>query len=219
MKLSRRAGLTLAETLAVLAIILIIAGIAIPVFLNTRSRGYEARDISNLKQLGTAGVLYYESSGAYPDSTAPLVTLKYVPIELAASGHDPNAEGMANIVVKDSVTTPFYRPENLTSYKSSYPGLREFCISDIWADEVIRSSQGGGWLVELSTGRDDKVLAANGFRTGILNRAGKYKRLLYDTSVVLRDFKDGIGSNGGKPAVYRSAAQLFTDDPKAYGVK
>lgn len=215
----RQAGVTLAEVLTVLAIIIIIAAISFPVYLNSRAKGYEVRDIGNLKQLGTAGALYNEAAGAFPDSTTPLVELKYVPKELVASGLDPHSEGLANVVVKDLQTVPFDRPENLTKYKNSYPGLREFCISDIRADEVIRSSTGGGWLIEPSTGKDDPKLAASGFRTGMLQRVGKYKRLLYDTSVVLRNFKDGTDILDGKVAAYRSSSQLFTDDPKAYGIE
>lgn len=216
---ARQAGVTLAEVLTVFAIVLIIAAISFPVYLSSRAKGYEVRDISNLKQLGTAGALYNEASGAFPDSTTPLVELKYVPKELVASGLDPHSEGLANVVVKDLVTVPFDRPENLTKYKNSYPGLREFCISDIWADEVIRNRDGGGWLIELSAGKDDPALATNGFRTGLLNRTGKYKRLLYDTSVALRNFKDGIGIVDGKKAGFRSSSQLFTDEPKAYGIE
>lgn len=215
----RQAGATLAEVLTVLAIIIIIAAISFPVYLNSRAKGYEVRDIGNLKQLGTAGALYNEAAGAFPDSTTPLVELKYVPKELVASGLDPHSEGLANVVVKDLITVPFDRPENLTKYKNSYPGLREFCISDIWADEVIRNRNGGGWLIELSTGKDDPELAANGFRTGLLKRTGKYKRLLYDTSVALRNFKDGIGIVDGKKAVFRGSPQLFTDEPRAYGIE
>lgn len=208
----QRSAYTLIELMVVIAIIVVLAACILSALLASRAKGYEAKDINHLKQLGVAGALYNETYGMFPDSTAPLVNLKLVPASMVASALDPNREGMANLVVRDELSTPFFRPENLTKYKSSYVGPREFCMSEIRMNAGVRNTPYGGWLVEISTGKNpDPRLPSSPLRL-----VGKYKRLLYDTSVVLRDFKSGIGDMDGKPAPFRSAEQMFTDDPSAF---
>lgn len=208
----RVAGVTLVEVIVVMTIILILAAIILPGVLASRAKGYEAKDISQLKQLGVAGTLYNETYGMFPDSTAPLVSLKLVPESLVASSVDPNREGMANLVVRDSQGTPIWRPEHLTSYKSSYVGPREYGVTESMMNEVVRNTPYGGWLVEISTGKNPD----SRFPSSPMFFVGKYKRLLYDSSVVLRDFRSGIGDMDGKPAPFRSAPQMFTDDARAF---
>src|SRR5213082_792156 len=63
----RRTGFTLIELLVVIAIIAILAAILFPVFAQAREKARQASCLSNLKQLGTAIMMYvqdYEES--YP---------------------------------------------------------------------------------------------------------------------------------------------------------
>src|SRR6266508_2008379 len=58
MKVRQRAGFTLIELLVVIAIIAILAAILFPVFAQAREKGRSASCLSNLKQIGQAGVMY-----------------------------------------------------------------------------------------------------------------------------------------------------------------
>ncbi len=69
-------GFTLIELLVVIAIIAILASILFPVFAQARGRAMQAKCISNLKQLGTACIMYADDNkGFFPyaggDTNAP----------------------------------------------------------------------------------------------------------------------------------------------------
>src|SRR5262249_35512674 len=62
----RRGGFTLIELLVVIAIIAILAAILFPVFAQAREKARSAACMSNLKQLGTAAVMYQQDyDGAF----------------------------------------------------------------------------------------------------------------------------------------------------------
>src|SRR5437867_8140420 len=56
----RRRGFTLIELLVVIAIIAILAAILFPVFAQARASARQATCLSNLKQIGTAAMLYVQ---------------------------------------------------------------------------------------------------------------------------------------------------------------
>lgn len=86
---------TLVELLVVLAIVIILAGIAVPVYLRTMERGRATACISNLRQLGIALNLYLNEHNATMPSLAAArsSTSQDVPVidnTLNAYANNPN---------------------------------------------------------------------------------------------------------------------------------
>ena len=72
---TRRSGFTLIELLVVIAIIAILAAILFPVFAQARAKARQAACLSNLKQVGTAILMYIQDSDdTYPPSQTALVS-------------------------------------------------------------------------------------------------------------------------------------------------
>jgi prepilin-type N-terminal cleavage/methylation domain-containing protein/prepilin-type processing-associated H-X9-DG protein len=70
-KACARSGFTLIELLVVIAIIAILAAILFPVFAQAREKARQTQCLSNLKQLGTAFMMYVQDA----DETYPLQSL------------------------------------------------------------------------------------------------------------------------------------------------
>lgn len=67
---SNKAGFTLIELLVVISIIAILAGIALPVFGEVKTKGDQTKALSNAKQIGTACKIYaVDYNGAFPSYT------------------------------------------------------------------------------------------------------------------------------------------------------
>ena len=75
----KSAGFSLIELMIVVAVILIIAGIAIPNFIRSKMRANEAGAVSNMRTIATASVVYNTTYGV---GFAP---------SLPALGGDPSA--------------------------------------------------------------------------------------------------------------------------------
>lgn len=58
----RRSGFTLVELIVVIVIVLVLAGLIVPVLVRSRIKGLETKCMNNLKQIGTALVLYRDSN-------------------------------------------------------------------------------------------------------------------------------------------------------------
>jgi len=68
----RREGFTLIELLVVIAIIAILAAILFPVFAQAREKARQTSCTSNLKQLGTAMMMYaHDYDESYPSNWYP----------------------------------------------------------------------------------------------------------------------------------------------------
>lgn len=102
------AGFSLIELLIVVAIILIIAGIAIPNLLKSRMAAHQASAVANVRTVTTAAVSYWVTySNGYPPNMAAL------------GGLGPGATCDASVLVDTTITAA---PNQKSGYQYAYTG-------------------------------------------------------------------------------------------------
>jgi len=100
----RSAGFTLIELLIVVAVIMVIAGIAIPNFIRSKMRANEAGSVANLRTITTASVVYNTTYGV---GFAP---------SLAALGGNPANPSATQAGLIDSVLSSGVKSGYLFTY-------------------------------------------------------------------------------------------------------
>jgi type II secretory pathway pseudopilin PulG len=164
----RTEGLTLIETITVIAIILLLTAIAMPVMFRARHSAWRTDEISKLRQLAIAGQIYSDLHGAHPVSTAQLYGYGYNIEQLIHAKRDPYPEGFVNAYLawsnSDNATTPG-RP--LRKYPVTFAGIGDFfpvpSMPDYFADGpsahllaeyLARTTdrENAGWLVSIGEG-------------------------------------------------------------------
>jgi type IV pilus assembly protein PilA len=95
-------GFTLLELLIVAVIIAILVAVAVPAYLQFRDNAYQATAKSNVKQLGVAAGLYYESNSTYAGMT--VTGLKTYDSGLVTSGMYVNNSGTEAAGVTHRIT-------------------------------------------------------------------------------------------------------------------
>jgi prepilin-type N-terminal cleavage/methylation domain-containing protein len=71
-----RAGFTLIELLIVIVVIGVLVAIVVPKYANTKTKGYVAAMITDLKNLSTAEEAFYADSNYYYSGTLPSTVLR-----------------------------------------------------------------------------------------------------------------------------------------------
>jgi type IV pilus assembly protein PilA len=97
-------GFTLLELLIVVAVIMIVAGIAIPNFIRSKMRANEAGAVSNMRTITTASIVYNTTYGV---GFAP---------SLAALGGNPSTPSATNAALIDSVLSAGIKNGYIFSY-------------------------------------------------------------------------------------------------------
>jgi prepilin-type N-terminal cleavage/methylation domain-containing protein len=84
---SKSKGFTLIELIIVIAILGILAGIAIPRFLDAQAAARGSRIVADLRTIDSAATIYYAKNGKYPDAittATPATTDGFIGANLAA---------------------------------------------------------------------------------------------------------------------------------------
>lgn len=178
-KYMHKVGFTLLEILVSIGIIIILAGLLMPVFSRARTEALHSYDLNTLRQIGVANALYLEEHGRSSLGCAHLAELGRIPKDLCKARADIWAEGWANYIMH-----PANRVPGVADARSSFPlsflGFREFSFMD---DERIgylrRHCTNLGFLVDFTVNEYVSPLRFTHSPT-----SGRYRRLGEDASVV-----------------------------------
>lgn len=190
----RKAAFTLVEVLIVIAIILVITGIALPALAAARRRSFLAVDTANLKSLGQAIALYHEDSDTQLPQFETLIESKLISESTLCSPLDQTKLGITNEYRK-------FTEVKTSRFRNSYLSVQD--IAGLTVPKIL-DSNASGFAVSLGVAelaRPDK---------GIINGYdGTYLRLMRDGSVQKRNVLWKMVADGGKATHY---TWLFTDE-------
>jgi prepilin-type N-terminal cleavage/methylation domain-containing protein len=204
-----RRGFTLIEILIVVAIILLLAGLLLPVVKSAQGQGLSADDLARMRQMGMARALYASDHGVEVDWCDPLVGTGYVPINLCQSRSDYSSTGLANEILSAlSQTSAFYKGF-VTNYPRTYLGSGELLKQQDLAR--ISGQPDAGWLVNLIRAKADPTTFAAPW-----SWQGRYQRLRLDGSVESKTLRSFTVQDGGKTYIVTSPYLLFCDPDQAW---
>lgn len=175
-------------------ILTILAGLTMPALFQGRRSSFGAVEISNLRQIGQAALIYEQTYGDHPLGTRLLVQTKLIPPEICSSPLDDSREGLANLFVAEAAKSSDVYATRKVPYKNSFTSFDTMAWTLQRKKKYLDNNPSPGWLVSLAAGTP----AIPGQILG--SYTGRYRRLLMDGSVkscVHHDPYD-FGANGNK---------------------
>jgi type IV pilus assembly protein PilA len=131
-------GFTIVEIMIVVAIIVVLAGLAIPNLLRARLDANEKNAISNLQTISVASQTYWSVNNTLPTTLAQLHDEGYIDITLGGCGSSYcTKNGYTYYMGGSGLTTDFLV---YTIPQTSKDGVRSFCST---SDGVTRASSSG----------------------------------------------------------------------------
>lgn len=195
-------GVTLTEVVVVVAVMAVGLSLILPGIVQVKRRAIGTVDISNLRQIGVASSLYREEFGQFPGSTRFLEMTQLVPKQILYSPIDPEPQGIANYLVKQVTGGEEDTKSRITPYRRTYAGPVDFNTQGFYARHSERGSNQGLFVDLTMSDCHEKWYYC----------VGTYRRLLQDTSVVVRRHLDPLG-----PGQYWFVpAGLFADFDQAW---
>jgi len=198
---NKHIAFTLVEILVVMVIATILIGIVLPVLSKAKVAARGTDDLNRLKQIGLAATLYQEEyDGQLTRGIDVLVDGGRLPKNLAAFSGDATREGIGNIVASQIDLFPGLGGDISLPYKNSTIGLREYRVG-MNADTYLVNGPSGGWLLDFT--KMSKQSSED-----YIDSVGTYRRLCFDTSVVVR--RPRTSDCGGGEC--RMLVTFFVDD-------
>jgi len=186
----RRSGFTLIELLVVIAIIAILAAILFPVFAQAREKARQATCISNLKQLGTAAMMYaqdYDEGFPMLESggTARLTVANLLDPYIKTNKKNVNGQG-GNLWPEDSIwrcpSGTTYNSGDLRSYFTVAYNFLYLTATDATAgkfgDSVWQWTRGGRALASVSQPAETVLFSDAGHSDGPKGTADTWSTLI-----------------------------------------
>jgi len=193
----------------VTAIVIALAGIAASVYVRATERGRVDVEINQMHQIGLAANLYHEQYDSWPVSTMQLVDAHLIPKEICLSPRDRYENGFSNAWLKDEGSS--YSSSQIARRVSPFPNTY-ICLGDMvdghqedYAKEMTDEPNFGLFVANL----DAKMVSGNTV-SGVYE--GLYRRVLLDTSVVVRHHQIFKGlDHTGKPIKFGGIISWFVD--------
>jgi len=131
-------GFSMVEIMIVTAIIVILAGIAIPSLLRSRLTANEQSAISNIETISVAAQTYWSVNNALPTTLNVLYTNSYLDATLGCASQPCTKNGYRYYMGGTGSTTDFF--VYTTPQSPNITGVRSFCAG---SDGVARANAAG----------------------------------------------------------------------------